>query len=479
MDYHNHLMKIAQYWERKIKAHYLAHRVDIKIIGCHIIPDLRRFIYTVKPKKGEKLSDIENKAESIQVALGLHLFYVYRDGIKIKIAVSEHDVKENKLLKILRSPSFANSDMELPLALGYDIMGGMYIADLAKLHHLLIAGPTGSGKSVALKCLILSLIVNRPVTDVRLIVFEIGSGSLSQFSEVLHLYHHIVKDVETGVSVLESLVAEMDCRYALGEEACKSLEYLVCIIDEFDDTIANIDDNEDSKRFTKALNSLIRRGRKAKIILVLASHDPTVKTTKINVNLIDSRIVFTVLKHQNSSTSGVSGADKLPGGGAMIFRTRGAVEHLQGSLVENEEIDKILSTKPVYHGDLEMLKLIEPEITPFLVTDNEAVKRGIATEKENKELAQIIIWVLGREDVSALKIKEAFKGVFGISDKPSKKIIDRLCALKIVTEKNYNQPRLVIPKCFEDLPEEVVIFLNRYEYSEAQIKEVFKLRREC
>jgi len=466
---HNHLIKSAKFWKRKIKKYLQSYGIEIKVTGCQVIPDLRRFIYEVKPKKGTKIKEIFNRAEDVQTALGLHLLYVYRDGISIKIAVSEHEIKENKLLKILSSPLFLKSDAEIPLALGYDMMGNMHVADLTKLLHLLIVGPTGSGKSIAIKCLLLSVLVRCPITKVRLTVFEIGSESLSQFNDALHLYHPIVKDIETGVLVLESHVVEMDRRYALGEEVCGSLEHLILAIDEFDDMIAKIDDRDTATRFTNALNSLIRRGRKVKIILILASHDPTLKTAKANVNGIESRIAFRMLKHQNSSAAlGVPGAEKLPGEGAMLFKSPKGITFLQGAFVTEDEIDEILSTKPQGHDTLDMLKLVEPEAAHLPLVDDEAVSRGIATENENKELAKIIMWVLGREKVSASKMEKLFK-----MGKRSDVVLDKLHKMNLVTEKFSKQPRSVIPKCYDDLSDEVVNLLNRYGYTEEQVKEVF------
>ena len=106
---------------------------------------------------------------------------------------------------------------------------------------------------------------------------------MSLFRNVAHLYHPIVEEIDTGIMALEALVFEMDRRIALGESECQYLPFIVCIIDEFDDTISYVD-KKDFNRFVNALNSLILRGRKAKVIMILASHDPTLKNTKVKVN---------------------------------------------------------------------------------------------------------------------------------------------------------------------------------------------------
>ena len=417
-----------------------------------------------------------DRAKDIQTLLGLPLFYIYKEGTAIRLAVSEYDIKENRLLKILRSEMFRNSEMKIPLAIGYNLMGNMHIADLAKLQHLVIVGPSGTGKSVALKCIVTSILVRCTPNAVKLLMFDIGANSLTLFNDVAHLHFPIVKDTDEGVKVLESLVWEMDRRIDIGEDECQSLPYLVCIIDEFDDTIASIEDKHEAKRFTDAINSVIRRGRKAKIIIILASHDPTLKNTKVNINGIVPRIVFQTLKHHGSSTAGVSGAESLPGEGAMHFRSQAgqAPTPLQGSFVTDAEIVKLLSYAPPDNDEHDMLEIKEP-VTEFLpsmadglANSGVSVKRA---EKELRELADIIMWVLGRETISSRKIQECFR----IGGKRADTIVDKLNQMGIIGDKNSNQPRKVIPTCYGDLSEEIMGFLNEYGYTEEQIVEAFNV----
>jgi DNA segregation ATPase FtsK/SpoIIIE-like protein len=199
------------------------------------------------------------------------------------------------------------------------------------------------------------------------------------------------------------------------------------------------------------LNSLIRRGRKANIILVLASHDPTLKNTKANVNQIVPRIAFQVTKHQNSSTAlGVVGADKLPGGGAMLFKSQAGIKNLQGSFVTPTEIERILLSAPLVYDDSKKLKIPEPQITAdgLFHSVNPTIQKG------NKELTDIIIWVLGQENISNLQIQKQFR----IGNRAAE-IVERLFKLGIVGEKFAKQPRAVIPETVEAVPDEVVAFL--------------------
>ena len=254
----NLLIERAKELESEIVKQLTAHKIDARIDGGQFIPGMLRYVFNIDPAPGTKIKRIYDCAEDIQISMKLPLFRPFRYGNSIWLALSEHDTKENKLIKILRSNAFQKSKDAIPLAIGFDFMGDKHIADLKKLVHLLIIGPSGAGKSVAIWCIILSIIVKCPVSSVRLILFDISSNSLTIFGGVKHLYHQIVKDAEEGMQVLESLVVKMKERLGLGEDACEDEPYIVCILDELDETIAGIINNKELlRRFTAAINSLI------------------------------------------------------------------------------------------------------------------------------------------------------------------------------------------------------------------------------
>jgi len=464
MDY---IFEKAKYFGRQIKRHFRSHNAKIKVMGYQYIPELQRFIFTITPSKGTTVKRIFDRARDIQSAIGLHLLYPYKVGSSIHLAVSEYEVKENKLLKILRSPQFTNSNMKIPIALGYEIMGHMHIVDLTELIHLLIVGPSGSGKSVLIRCLLMSIVVRCSANSVKLLLFDIGANSLSIFNKVKHLYHPIIKDVKTGIIVLESLVFEMDRRNTLDESECQQLPFIVCIIDEFDDTVSYIDDKRESNRFTFALNSLIRRGRKARIVLILASHHPSLQNTKINVNGIMSRIAFQCSKHHSSSTAlGVAGAERLPSGGALLFKTQKGINYLQGSYITSPEIEKILNNAPDVSENSDKLNIINIEKPIHLEAHN-----NISIDKVNEELAEIALWALGCNSVSDIQVQKLFR----IGNRASE-IVEKLFEMGIVGEKFAKQPRKVLIVSFEDLPSEAVDFFKRYGYSQDQIAETLNLK---
>lgn len=463
----NNFLKRATYLGCQIRECYRRLGVNINISKVQMTFDLRRYIFKIEVLPGVRVKTIFTCAVDVQIALRLYLFYPFREGNSIFIVVSEFEIKENRLLKILRSTAFTNSKMQIPLALGYDLMGNTYITDLAKLLHLLIVGPSGTGKSVALQSIVISIIVRCPVESVRLILFDIGADSLTVFKNVKHLYHPIVKDVEKGVIVLKSLVDEMDKRISLSEDERRNLPFCVCIIDEFDDTVSSIENKEESKIFISSINSIIRRGRKAKIILILASHDPTSKNTKVKINGIMSRVVFKCASHYNSSSAlGSTGAENLSGGGAMLFKAQDMNKPvlLQGSFITSAEIVEILKNEPVGYDNIDMLDIKEIENTDIAFN-------SIAVEKDRKELADILFWVLGQVSVSVLQIQKKFK----IGNR-AKEIMEMLHKMNIVTKKFANQPRTIIPTCIEKLSGEAVDLLEHYGYDAEQIREIFEAK---
>lgn len=449
-------IKLAHLVERA----YLELGVRIELTPNLYFVHLNRYLFHVKILPGTRIKMLLNFEKDVQIALGFRQFLLFQKESSIYLTLSRSDLYENRLLTILSSSHFSNSQMKIPLALGYDFTGSAYITDLSELVHLLVVGSSGTGKSTALQSIITSIIVGCSVDSVRLILFDIGGNSLSVFENVLHLYHPIVKETQTGVCVLESLVSEIEKRIMYGEEGCKDLPYIVVLIDEFDDTIASIQDKKTEKRFVNAINTIIRRGRKAKVILILASHDPTLKNTKVNINGIIPRIVFQCSKYQDSlSALGVTGAENLQGKGTMLFKSgTGPLLTLQGSFVCKDEIERILKNAPALPDDYSMLNIQKSSFSTD-TEDDDAAKNSTCIKK-NKELAGIIMWVLRHQTMSASRIKEKFNIGNRIND-----IMEQLVQMKLISEKNAKKPRKVFIQSAEDLSDDVSNFLKSYGYS--------------
>ena len=172
------------YFKEKIESYYEAFGVRINLTVVQIHDECHRLIYKVRMLPGVKSKAIYDYAKDIKLALELPFFIPYEEDGAIFIAVSEEEIVENSLLKIISSNQFKDAEMEIPLAIGYNYLGKKYITDLAKLIHLVIAGPSGTGKSMALKCAIISMITRCSVEKLRLILLDIGGNSLTFFKDV-------------------------------------------------------------------------------------------------------------------------------------------------------------------------------------------------------------------------------------------------------------------------------------------------------
>lgn len=457
----------------KIEEHYLYHGVHIKLKLLAKADTSGRLIFRIVLKPGTKANLIFERASDIQMALQMQLFQPFRDGLTLCLAVSKNNVIQNSLMLMLKSRMFWQSRYWLPIAIGYDMRHEMVFDDLAKMPHDMYAGSTNSGKSMGLICLISSLIIKQPVRNVNLLIFDIGANTLGVFNEIPHLSYPIVKDNATGIYVITRLVAEMEERITLSSDELRNLPAVICVIDEFVSFINNINDKKQSKRLADDISDLIRRGRHAKIHMVISTQDPVLKNMQIDLGNVTNRLAFQCAKYHNSiAILGESGAEKLTGKGAMLYKSSEYPNpiHLQGAYISNDEVTGLIEYVKAAEYDsgnkFVIPKLNESELPIQICEGVEEVCDG-----RDEEFARIIIWVLGRERISANQLKQQFP-----MGNRANNIIERLCKMKIVSEKFANQPRKVMPVCSDDLSPEIVCLLERYGYDIEYIEEIFRSR---
>lgn len=441
---------------RTIEKHYLSHGVHVRLKYQSADGNGERVIFRIKLKPGTKASLVFDRAADIKTALELSLFQPFRDGLAIYLAVSKSTVLQSSLIKILKSQMFCRSRFGLPIALGYNMRGEFVFADLAKMPHALYAGSTNSGKSVGLICLIISLIVRQPVQRVNFILFDVGANSLELFNDMPHLSYPIVKDADTGIYVITKLVEELERRIKLDIEELRNQPAIVCVVDEYVSFINNIDGKIKSQELADQISNLLRRGRHGKIHIVLATQDPTLKNMKVDINNITARLAFKCAKYHNSiAILGEGGAEKLPGNGAMLYKSNEYPDsvYLQGAYISPEEAVRIVDRIKSADHDLSN-KFLVPEFdgSKQLIQD---VKDLDGMHNRTKELAKIIMWTLEKDTISASQIMDHFTMGNRAYD-----IVDELYELGIVAEKFYNQPRRVLSQAVEDLSENVLELLK-------------------
>lgn len=451
-----------------IEKHYAYHKVDIKLKLVSDSEDDERFIFRFKIKPGTKVNMILSCAPDIKAAMRIPLFYPFKDGENIYLAVSEKLIKEDSLFHMLTSEMFDKSRYVLPLALGYNIVGRMIFSDLADMPHIMYAGTTNSGKSMGLICLILSLITKQPVRRANLIIFDTGANEMGIFNGISHLSYPVVNDVQTGIYVIGKLVEEMERRIKLELSELRTQPAIICVIDEFTSFVDHVGNKKLSEGLVHAISDLLRRGRHAKIHMVLAAQDPTKENVKVDIGNKTSRVAFRCAKYQNSNTIiGESGAEKLTGKGFALYKSseHSALMLLHGAYMPADEVKKLINCVKGVDYDLDNKYLIPDRETAELSDQESGILKYTPKEdNDNKELAEIIAWTLTRSFISANKVKEKFSMGNRVGE-----IMTRMYVMGLISDKHAKQPRKVLPQSLSEVPEKVREFLNSNGISDESI----------
>ncbi|MGN0650037.1 MAG: FtsK/SpoIIIE domain-containing protein, partial [Oscillospiraceae bacterium] len=382
--------------------------IEAKLLKCGI--QQGALIFSIKVLPGTKVENIFNQAQNIQACLGVPVFRPFVMNNEIYLVVAMRKPVSNKLMPILTSPQFHNTLYKLPIAIGYDEFGVPVIDGLANMTHVLYVGSTNSGKSTGLISMILCLILTQKVSALNLIIFDVGATSLQEFEDVPHLAHPIVKDKIVGIYVLKELTKEMERRINLPPNEVNSLPALVCVIDEFTSLISNLGDKELSEQYKNAINNLLRRGRKANIHMVLATQNATQEAMQVDIGNITTRLVFRLSSSQSSKfIIGETGAEKLPGRGAMLYRSSCMTNamYLQGAYVSDEELQEWVHKLKSAHPDISgRFSIPIKDCAVQFFQDSLGAPQPIIEDKSSLELSKIILWVLSRNSVSANAMQE-------------------------------------------------------------------------
>ncbi len=332
--------------------------VGTRIVEICQSPSVTRF--ELQPEPGVKISKITALADDIAMNLaasGVRIEAPIPNKNAVGIEVPNAEKAMVTLREIIESDSYQNSKSKLNVALGRDIQGEATCADLAKMPHLLVAGTTGSGKSVCLNTMIVSLLYNASPDDVKLIMIDPKKVEFTVYKAIPHLLVPVVADPRKAAGALSWAVAEMDKRYALfADNGVRNLQgyntyalshglpkmpQIVIIIDELSDLMmAASNEVEDS------ICRLAQKARAAGMHLIVATQRPSVDviTGLIKAN-IPSRIAFAVKSQIDSRTIiDTQGAEKLLGNGDMLYCPVGLSKpvRVQGSYVSDDEIERVI-----------------------------------------------------------------------------------------------------------------------------------------
>jgi len=336
--------------------------VSASVINIERGPSISR--YELQPAKGVKVSKITNLTNDIALSLAapsIRIEAPVRGKSCIGIEVPNDRIDVVTVKEILASEEFRNKDFVLPLAFGKDITGKSVVGDLVKMPHLLVAGSTGSGKSVCINCIIASLLFRALPTEVQLCLIDPKMVELSMYEGIPHLIdikatpeNRIITDPKIATLVLHQMTEIMDSRYRefkqirardifeYNKKAESSIPYIVIIVDELADLMM-----VSSASVEKHICRLAQMGRAAGIHLIIATQRPSVDviTGLIKVN-VPSRVAFAVTSQVDSRTIlDSSGADKLLGKGDMLYMPIGAAtpRRVQGAFISSDDIENIVA----------------------------------------------------------------------------------------------------------------------------------------
>ncbi len=330
--------------------------MDVAMGDVNIGPTVTQ--YTLKPAEGVKLTQITARQNDLALALAAHPIRI-EAPIPGKSAVGIEIPNKVKaivtLRELLESEDFEKSKAKsnLTIALGRDVAGSPFVVDIKTMPHLLIAGATGSGKSVCINSMILTLLYQNSPQDLRLILVDPKRVEFTQFNGIPHLLTPVVHDVDKTISALKWTVAEMDRRFRLFQEGGRrnieaynasptngKLPYIVIFIDELADLMAQA-----ANEVEAAVVRLAQMARAVGIHLVVATQRPSVDviTGLIKAN-ITNRIAFAVASQVDSRTIlDLSGAERLLGRGDMLYigNDLGKPKRVQGVLVTDKDVEKV------------------------------------------------------------------------------------------------------------------------------------------
>ena len=332
-----------------------AYKIDARITDVRMTPFAVKF--DVVPDPGVSIKKIKNLRLDLEMwmAAPVEITVASDKQFVVDLAIKSLNRPIVGLRDIIESDEFRNSDYKLPVAAGMDVLGKPFCFDIAEATHLLIAGTTGSGKSVFLNDIILSLLFTKTAEEVRMIMIDPKKVELGPYNGIPHLLFPVINDTDQALSAIQWVEREMARRYKLFSEmkaktieeynqsnnSDNSLPRLLVIVDEYMEMMFQA-----PKQLEESIANLARSGRAAGIHLILATQRPSsdVITSKIKTN-IPCRASFTVIDWRESKTIiDRTGAERLLGSGDMLFSSGDSAIpiHAQASFVSDEEIDTVI-----------------------------------------------------------------------------------------------------------------------------------------
>ena len=424
--------------------------VHAKVIHYSVGPTVTRF--ELKPEMGVRVSKIEGLSNELAMALeATHIRIEAPIPGKSAVGIEIPNTKAASvpLHDVLASDEFQLGKGHILVALGKDITGKTVVTDLAKAPHLLIAGSTGSGKSVCINSIITSIIYHSRPDEVKLMLIDPKVVELSVYNGIPHLRTEVVTDMKKAQGTLNWAVREMEARYQLFAGARvrniegynkanpdKKMPYILIIVDEFADLM-----NVAAKEVEVLIQRLTQKARAAGIHLILATQRPSADViTGVIKSNIPSRIAFMVESGLNSRIIlDEGGAESLLGKGDMLFKQAGALStvRIQGAFISDEEVEDVVNY--VRNECLKQEAVVTYEPIDLSIPEKTDNPEDMDEEKDDL-LPEAAEWVLDtkRPSVSALQRR------FRIGYTRAGRLMDHMQRLGIVGPAEGTKPREIL-----------------------------------
>lgn len=430
-------------------------KVRAKVVAATRGPAVTQF--ELQPAPGVKVNTIVNLADDIALRLaapGVRMEAPIPGKSAIGIEVPNLKTDPVSFREVVDTDIVRNKASKLCIGLGKDISGNIITADIAKMPHLLIAGSTGSGKSVCINTIICGILYKALPEEVKLILVDPKVVELSIYDGIPHLLTPVVTDPKKAASALHWAVAEMERRYKLfadnhvrnidgfNKEAQEKMPYIVIIIDEMADLMACVKADIET-----AVMRLAAKARAAGIHMILATQRPSVDViTGVLKNNIPSRIAFAVTSLIDSRTIlDSAGAEKLLGKGDMLYSPSGSNKptRVQGAFVSDEEVGKIVEfiigqSIPVEYSDEVTSVELESDKKNAPATGEDYAEVTSPTDDPFFEKALMLVLDTGQASASMMQRR------FSIGYNRAARLVDTLAELGVVGPAMGSKPREVI-----------------------------------
>ncbi|MED4130192.1 DNA translocase FtsK, partial [Shouchella miscanthi] len=413
--------------------------VDAKVVNRTKGPAVTRF--EIQPARGVKVNKITNLTDDIKLSLAakdIRIEAPIPGKNAIGIEVPNRTSNPVMLREILRRDVFRNPSSPLTAALGLDISGNPVVTDLNKMPHGLVAGATGSGKSVCINSILISLLYKASPEELKLLLVDPKMVELAPYHDIPHLLAPVITDPKQATASLKWVVQEMERRYELFSqmrvrdiekynERYEKLPYILVVIDELADLMmVSPQDVED------AICRIAQKARACGIHLLLATQRPSVDviTGLIKAN-IPTRIAFSVSSQTDSRTIlDMGGAERLLGKGDMLFHENGASKpvRVQGTFVSDDEIEAVID-------------YVKKQGTPNYAFESETIEKVFEqTEQADELFEDACYFVVEQGTASASSIQRRFR----VGYNRAARLIDMMEQRGVISGAMGSKPRTVL-----------------------------------